>query len=60
MIITDPLQDEVNRWLDDHPSIRVVEVKHDVGSGSLWSYAQLFVSIYYSDTDKKTASHEGS
>ena len=54
MIITDPLQEEVNRWLDAHRSVRVVEVKHHV-SGTFWIWAQFIVSIYYSDPDEKTA-----
>ena len=54
VIVTDPLQEEVNRWLDAHPSVRVVEVKHNV-SGGFWSWGQFIVSIYYSDTDEKTA-----
>ena len=54
VINTDPLQEEVNRWLDAHRSVRVVEVKHHV-SGTFWIWAQFIVSIYYSDPDEKTA-----
>lgn len=43
---TAPLEEEVNAWLAAHPGIRVVEVKHDV-SGSVWTYTQLTISIYY-------------
>jgi len=45
-IVTEPLEQDINDWLTANGGIQVIEVKHDV-SGSVWTYTQLTVSIYY-------------
>ena len=45
---TADLEQEMNTWLAAHPDIKVVEIKHSA-VGNIWSYAQLVVTIYYTD-----------
>lgn len=45
-IVPGPLEEEINQWLAAHSDIEVIEIKHDI-SGSIWTYTQLTVSIYY-------------
>ena len=45
---TQPLEDEVNRWLGHHPAIKIVRVRHDV-SGCFWSFTQFIITVYYTD-----------
>lgn len=46
---TADLEQEMNAWLTAHPDIKVVDIKHSA-VGNIWSYAQLVVTIYYTDT----------
>lgn len=39
---------ELNEWLAAHPSIKIIEVKHDLAF-SLFSGSVLVVSIYYAE-----------
>jgi hypothetical protein len=42
------VEEEVNRWLAFHPTIKVIEVKHDFSS-SVWSWPTFLVSVYYDE-----------
>lgn len=42
------LEREINAWLAAHPAIAVTDIKHSE-LGSIWSYSQLVVAIYYTE-----------
>ena len=42
----DRLEDQVNRWLKDHPEVKVVEIKQSTAGGGLGP-SQVLVSLWY-------------
>lgn len=42
------LENEVNRWLSEHPGIQVVSVKQSAAGGSL-NASSFLISIWYED-----------
>ncbi len=43
------LEDQLNRWLSENASLRIVHIKQSVAGGS-WAYPTVFVSIWYEDS----------
>ena len=46
----DSVEDQVNRWLDSNPDVRVVEVKQSAAGGS-WGPIQLLISVWYESAE---------
>lgn len=43
------LQEEINNWLDKHPSIKIIDIKQSASGGSL-HVTKLFISVWYEET----------
>jgi hypothetical protein len=41
------LEDEVNAWLLESPSVKVIHIKQSTGGSSFWSAGHVFVSVWY-------------
>ncbi len=42
------LEKEINAWLEQHPSIRVIDIRQSSNGGS-WASTKVFVSIWYEE-----------
>ena len=42
------LQEEINKWLEDHPSIKIIDIKQSTSGGSL-HVTKLFISVWYEE-----------
>jgi hypothetical protein len=41
------LENEINRWLQENPGLKIVDIKQSTGGSSFWSGAHIFISIWY-------------
>ncbi|MCP4357921.1 MAG: hypothetical protein GY796_07900 [Chloroflexi bacterium] len=42
------LEKEINVWLEQHPSIKIIDIKQSSNGGS-WANTKVFVSIWYEE-----------
>ena len=42
------LEKEINNWLEEHPNIRIVNIKQSSSGGSL-HVTKLFISVWYEE-----------
>jgi hypothetical protein len=42
------IEKEVNAWLDEHPNIKVFDVRQSSNGGS-WATTKLFISVWYNE-----------
>jgi hypothetical protein len=42
------LEKEINNWLDEHPGIKIVNVKQSTSGGS-FHVTKLFISVWYEE-----------
>jgi len=42
------LENEINEWLENNPSIKVIDIKQSASGGS-FSYSQFFISVWYEE-----------
>jgi hypothetical protein len=42
------LQEEINNWLEEHPNIKIVDIKQSASGGSL-HVTKLFISVWYEE-----------
>jgi len=43
------LEEEVNAWLDQHPNIKIIDIRQSASGGSL-ADTKLYISVWYEDT----------
>jgi len=44
------LENEVNAWLEQNPTIKIVDIKQSACGGSGWSRPQFFITVVYEPT----------
>ena len=42
------LEEEVNAWLDQHPNIKIIDIRQSASGGSL-ADTKLYISVWYED-----------
>ncbi len=42
------LEKEINVWLEQHPSIKIIDIKQSSNGGS-WATTKVFISVWYED-----------
>jgi len=42
------LEKEINVWLEQHPSIKIIDIRQSSNGGS-WASTKVFVSIWYEE-----------
>jgi len=42
------LEKEINVWLEQHPSIKIIDIKQSSNGGS-WAKTKVFVSVWYEE-----------
>jgi len=42
------LEEDVNAWLEQHPSIKVIQITQSSNGGS-WATSKLFISVWYEE-----------
>ena len=42
------LEEEVNAWLDQHPNIKIIDIRQSACGGSL-ADTKLYISVWYED-----------
>ena len=42
------LQEEINTWLEEHPGIKIIDIKRSASGGSL-HVSKLFISVWYEE-----------
>jgi len=42
------LEEEINKWLAEHPNIKIVNIKQSASGGSL-HVTKLFISVWYEE-----------
>ena len=47
LIVVD-LEKEINNWLEEHPGIKIIDIKQSSNGGSL-HVTKLFVSVWYEE-----------
>ena len=43
------LEKEINNWLEEHPSIKIVKIRQSSNGGSFYA-TNLFISVWYEET----------
>ena len=42
------LEEEVNAWLDQHPNIKIIDIRQSTSGGS-FADTKLYISVWYED-----------
>ncbi len=42
------LEEEVNAWLEQHPNIKIIDIRQSTSGGSL-ADTKLYISVWYED-----------
>ncbi|MHC4116727.1 MAG: hypothetical protein ACYSWO_04385 [Planctomycetota bacterium] len=42
------LEEEVNSWLDQHPNIKIIDIRQSASGGSM-ADTKLYISVWYED-----------
>jgi len=43
------LENEINAWLEQHPKIKLIDIRQSSNGGS-WATSKLFISVWYEDS----------